>query len=285
MLLWDTRLQSQGSTGAARRGEDLERCWQALAAADAVAAHAAMASLSRQPTASLALLRQRLQPIAALSAERIEALIARLDADPFEAREEAYQALRTLGKAAEPRLRQALAKKPGLDLRLALERLVEELGPVVGVPGETLRGVRAVRRAGSARDARSQGTPGATGPGSGGGNPHRGRESRAPALDRSSPKNPGTGRKATRAKTCSPQAAVVLGHAGQGKRRRGLQGNVGADCSARAGRKPDQGTLESGGRGRSAGVARAGGRAPAGRARWRFWSASRPQRRGSSSRR
>ena len=80
-------------------------------------------------------------------AERIDVLIAQLDADAFKVREEAYQELRKLGKLAERQIRQALAKKPGLDVQLPLGRLVEELEITsFGVPpGDCLRGIRAVR--------------------------------------------------------------------------------------------------------------------------------------------
>ena len=227
MLLWDTRLQSLGSTGAARRGEDLERCWQALAAADAVAAACghgfALTAAHGKP--GLAAPAPPADRRSSRRSHRGPDCPARCG--PIRVREEAYQALRKLGKAAEPRLRQALAKKPGLDLRLALERLVEELGPVVGVPGETLRGIRAVPacwkplgtpEARAHLERLAQGAEAATLTGAA--------KAALQRLDRSSPENPGTGRKATRAKPVLRQAAGVLGHAGPGKRRPGLQGNM-----------------------------------------------------------
>ena len=148
ILLWDSGLERLGKAGAGKpEPDDLARCWKVLAATDAVPAHEAMGLFARHPGASLPFLRERLQPVNALPAERIQALIARLDGDAFETREEAYQELRRLGNLAAPELRQALAKKPGLDAHLALERLLEELNfTQMGVPpGECLRGIRAVR--------------------------------------------------------------------------------------------------------------------------------------------
>ncbi len=92
-------------------------------------------------------LRRRFQPVTVPPAERVRAWIAQLDADEFQEREAAFQALHSFHTIVEPPLRQALANKPSVNLRRQLERLLEDLEiKELGIPpGERLRALRAIR--------------------------------------------------------------------------------------------------------------------------------------------
>jgi len=70
-------------------------------------------------------------------------LIAELDGEHFGAREEAQQALEGLGELAAPALQKALERRPSLEVRRRVERLLQKLeGPVTAL--EQLRHLRSI---------------------------------------------------------------------------------------------------------------------------------------------
>ena len=73
-----------------------------------------------------------------MKGERIRGWIADLDSEQFATREAATAELTKLDRAAEPALRQALAKKPPLEQRRRIERLLERLA----TPGRKLHAAR-----------------------------------------------------------------------------------------------------------------------------------------------
>ena len=99
-------------------------------------------------------------PVSLPSAQRVQALLAQLDADAFAEREAAYQELRSLHIVVEADLRQALGKKPNLNVQRQLERLFEDLEiKDLGIPpGDRLR---AAARSGCWRPCRGR-RPGST---------------------------------------------------------------------------------------------------------------------------
>ena len=147
VLIWDIRLQSLATARDKPDAAALARGWAALAESDAAAAHQAMGLFLRHPAVSLPFLRRRFQPVTVPPAERVRSWIAQLDADEFQEREAAFQALHSFHTIVEPALRQALASKPSVNLRRQLERLLEDLDiKELGIPpGERLRALRAIR--------------------------------------------------------------------------------------------------------------------------------------------
>jgi RNA polymerase sigma factor (sigma-70 family) len=112
-------------------------------AADARKAFAARGMLAGSPEQAVALLKERLKPVAPADPAELRRLIAPLDSDRFAARDEARRRLEELGDRAAAALREALAKKPGLETQRRVEALLARLrGPIADA--QTLQAVRAV---------------------------------------------------------------------------------------------------------------------------------------------
>jgi WD40 repeat protein len=118
--------------------------WDALAGADAGAAFRAGWALAGRPREAVALLREKLPPVAAAPAADVNKLVAALDAPAFADREAAQKALRDLGDAAAPRLRDALKENLSAEQRQRVGDLVRDADATVLPAGGRLRGVRAV---------------------------------------------------------------------------------------------------------------------------------------------
>jgi WD40 repeat protein len=119
--------------------------WADLAGADARRAYAVAWRLREAPAeAAVAFLRRHLRPAAAGDVKAIRKHIEDLDSDEFATREKAQQALAALGWAAVPEMSRALAKKPSLEPRRRLEKLLAEARRLP-LSAEDLRGLRAVQ--------------------------------------------------------------------------------------------------------------------------------------------
>jgi WD40 repeat protein len=135
-LTWDVRGRWQAPPSVAK---GLGRCWDDLADEDAARSYQAMRALASSPAEAVALLKDRLPPVAGAGPARLAGLIAALDGDTFGERERASRELEKFGLAAEPALHRALAAGPTLEARRRIERLLVRLeGP------EQLRRIRAV---------------------------------------------------------------------------------------------------------------------------------------------
>jgi hypothetical protein len=108
-----------------------------------VKAYKAICILSSDPARTVPMLRKELQPAAAIDPKAIARLIADLDSDRFETRQEAFRQLDKLGEAAMAAMRKALAADPSAEVRKRLEELLEKQKKA-GISSELLRAVRAV---------------------------------------------------------------------------------------------------------------------------------------------
>jgi hypothetical protein len=117
---------------------DLPRYWEDLIDADAAQAYAASWRLTDTPRETVRFLRERLRPVAPLSAEQARPLLADLDSDEFRKRESAAARLRELGDRAARVLREALTMRPTLEMRRRLEDVLMHLDEPPR--GEALRG-------------------------------------------------------------------------------------------------------------------------------------------------
>jgi hypothetical protein len=143
ILVWDLAPEIDRRRPARRpREADLEAWWAALASPDARKAHVAIVGLAGAPGPAVALLRERLRPAAAVPAEKVRRLVADLESERFERREEAARELADLGDRAEPALRRALEGDPSPELRRHVETLLG--APRVVHGPERLRHLRAV---------------------------------------------------------------------------------------------------------------------------------------------
>jgi WD40 repeat protein len=141
ILLWDWA-QAAGITSKLPSTATLDDLWVDLADADAAKAYRAVFALAANDK-SAAFVRDRLKPATTRDAEPIRTLLANLDAGRFEAREKAFQELVKLGAEAEPLVREALAKKPPLEMARRLEAILAR-PESSRWPAESLRKMRAV---------------------------------------------------------------------------------------------------------------------------------------------
>jgi RNA polymerase sigma factor (sigma-70 family) len=127
ILLWDLtdRFTKDRQPPLSRR--QLDTLWEELAG-DAETGRRAIWALARSPKESVPYLRGRLvaKPV---DPKRIEQLIAELDDDAFAVRDRATKELQSLGEAAGPAMRQALAKTRSLEVKSRLRRCLELLHP------------------------------------------------------------------------------------------------------------------------------------------------------------
>jgi WD40 repeat protein len=139
-LVWDLTLPPEGHVRPLAE-PDLATCWTDLARADAAHAYASMRRLAADPERASAYLARRLQPAAKIDPRQAALLIARLEENRFGERDKAAREIVRLGDAVLPILQQALEKKPSLEARLRIERLVKDLERL---GSEGLRQLRAV---------------------------------------------------------------------------------------------------------------------------------------------
>jgi hypothetical protein len=142
-LLWDvSRITGRRRKSAERSSEDLEADWKDLAG-DAAAGYAALSRLVSSPGRAVAFLGKQLQSVKPSDAKRIERLIADLDDERFQVREQAAKELQALAEYAMPLMRKALAGKPSLEVRRRLEALLDRLDGT-SPSTETVRQIRAL---------------------------------------------------------------------------------------------------------------------------------------------
>ena len=123
----------------------LERWGAALEGSDGVAAYRAVWSLAAADN-GVAYLRSQLPIAEELTDQEVRKLIANLDSQRFTTREAAMRRLRLLGTRAELALREALTKKPTLEMRRRIDELLERIAVTEEARprGEELRQLRAV---------------------------------------------------------------------------------------------------------------------------------------------
>jgi tricorn protease-like protein len=148
----DTRIRLWALNGPGRAGDlpaarlsdkELEASWDSMAGADAARAYRAMWALAGTPGQALPLLRNRLQPVAAPDSKRLAQLIAGLDSDEFDVREQCTRELKELDESARPGLRKLLGERPSAEARQRAEQLLADLDQPANFP-QRLRFLRAI---------------------------------------------------------------------------------------------------------------------------------------------
>jgi WD40 repeat protein len=140
-LVWGVTLPEMAPAGALTE-KARARVWEYLAGEDTAKAWEAVCQLAASPAESVPFLRGRLRPVAEPDPRQVARLIAGLDSDRFEVREQAQRDLNQLGELAAPALREAV-KSPSAEVRrkaTALLAKADSLAP----SAEALRGLRAV---------------------------------------------------------------------------------------------------------------------------------------------
>jgi hypothetical protein len=126
VLVWEiAALMRQARQPVNPTPQELEVLWSDLAGDDACKAYAAIGRLIACPQPAVPFLGKQLQPPA--DPGRIDRLIADLDDNRFQVRENATRELEQLGPLAESALEQALAGQPSVEVRRRVERLLAAL--------------------------------------------------------------------------------------------------------------------------------------------------------------
>jgi WD40 repeat protein len=143
-LVWDlSKVNRPAAAAKSLRPEELEQCWQALAANDGNKAFVAICDLTAAPKQALAFIQQKLKPAAPADPKRIEELIAALDDTQYKVRTTATAELYGVGEPAVPALEKALTGNLTLETKSRLEEIRNRLTGKV-LQGDRLRLYRAV---------------------------------------------------------------------------------------------------------------------------------------------
>jgi hypothetical protein len=141
--LWDVPTRGPKGVGARKlAAPELPKIWDALAAPEASQAYPALGALAGAPEQAVALLRERLPPVAPFG-RSFHRWLADLDDDDFGVRERATAGIARLGRLAGPALREVLRGNPAPEVRRRVEDLLGRLGEN-GLSPEEVRAARAV---------------------------------------------------------------------------------------------------------------------------------------------
>jgi RNA polymerase sigma factor (sigma-70 family) len=171
-LVWDLTGKSSAAEdrGKPLSAKEIEAGWEDLAKDDSARAFDTILRFSAASREPIAFFRHSIKPVPAADEKRLERLIADLDAEEFEVRENASQELERLAEGAVDACRKALEAKPSAESRRRLERLlskqVHELGRPSAERLRVLRALEILERAGTAvarqlLEELSKGAPGA----------------------------------------------------------------------------------------------------------------------------
>jgi WD40 repeat protein len=126
ILIWDvmTLVKNQRPRAIELEANELAKLWSELASTDAKAAYQAVRRLEQAPAQAVRFLQQRTTPVEKM---RLERLIADLDSDEFQVRQQATVELEKLAEQTETALNEALAKKPSLEVRQRIEKILQQI--------------------------------------------------------------------------------------------------------------------------------------------------------------
>ncbi len=158
-VVWDVAFLAKEARPAAMAltPAQLDAHWDALAGADAAKAGEAVAALVASGSQAAVIARERLKWGGSADPKRIDKLVAELDDDDFNVREQASRELERLAGQAEAALRKALAAEPSAE---ATRRVSELLKKVEGgaASGDKLRALRALEVLENVGDAEARKT-------------------------------------------------------------------------------------------------------------------------------
>jgi hypothetical protein len=145
VLLFDWTVLPDLAAAKALTPAERESCWKVLADEDGRVL-SAMALLSKSGRETVEFLKGQLTPVPVLTDERLQQLLADLDAKEFAKRDAAMTKLGKAIELAEPALRKLLEKPVTLEQRRRAEKLLESLDrQYQQFPSPRLRSERAVQ--------------------------------------------------------------------------------------------------------------------------------------------
>jgi RNA polymerase sigma factor (sigma-70 family) len=128
IVTWDVSGQLTANRTPGRlEAEALKRLWDDLANTDAKKAYRSIQTLQSQARQTVPFLREHLHPAPAIDGKRVAKLLADLDNEDFDTREQVTKNLSELGDAVEEAVRRALARQPSPEMRRRAERVLAQL--------------------------------------------------------------------------------------------------------------------------------------------------------------
>jgi hypothetical protein len=128
ILLWDLSGMDRGKRPkAALSAKELGTLWADLAGTDGNRAHRALWLLAASPKQTVAFLDGRLAAVPRTDPPGVARLLTQLNSARFAERRKATSELEKLGESVVPALRQALAEKQPVEVRLRLDQLLKRV--------------------------------------------------------------------------------------------------------------------------------------------------------------
>src|SRR5262249_45603825 len=129
VVIWDLVELVPGAAARAKAlsAADLNALWDDLAGGDGRAVFRAQAILAAAPDRTVAFLQDHLKPLPPVTAQRLQKLLADLDAPSFAMRTAAMEELTAIGEAAQEPLRALLKQSPALEVRRRVELLLARI--------------------------------------------------------------------------------------------------------------------------------------------------------------
>jgi WD40 repeat protein len=124
--------------------EEWKELWEWLGGDDAKLAYWAIWKLRGAGDQTVARIKERVRRVSGVDLQKVQKLIASLDAPAFEKRRNALDELSRIGEQAEPALRKALEGEPSVEMRTQVRNLLGKLR-LQTYSGEPLRALRAVQ--------------------------------------------------------------------------------------------------------------------------------------------
>ncbi len=130
VLVWDVSLSALAGKSAPLSAAERQKAWDQLGTIAAKEAIKTMGAMATDPKGTVAFLSDRLKPVPAEAADKLDAIFRDLDDKRFAVREKASRDLSTLGPGAIAGVRQRAAKAMSEEVRrradLFLKRLERE---------------------------------------------------------------------------------------------------------------------------------------------------------------
>jgi hypothetical protein len=145
VLVWDLFPEAWPKVDLRKEigAKDLDGYWTDLADDDVPKAYRTIGTLAGSPALCVPFMKNRLKPAAETDAKQVPRLLADLDSDQFETREQAAKELAKLREAIEPVLRKVMERKPSEEVRRRVKELLDM--PKAVPSSENLRTLRAIQ--------------------------------------------------------------------------------------------------------------------------------------------
>ncbi len=144
-IIWDVtgRFLSGNQTVKLLMAKELDCVWSDLASEDAAKAWQAICALSVRPEQAISFLKRRLPANPPLNPKQLTGLLADLDSDDFDVREQAAKELVVMGHAVAPAVRKLHVSTKSPEVRIRTEAVLVKLIKA-GIFAEELRCARAI---------------------------------------------------------------------------------------------------------------------------------------------